>query len=113
MTTITREELKAKLDQGVNFKLVNCLDYSMFRAKRIPRSIHFESLSHALEMLDPKEEVILYCSNSSCAASVLAYQQLLDHCFQHLMHYPGGITDWEDAGYPLEGEHVTRLQPEQ
>jgi hypothetical protein len=31
---------------------------------------------NALETLDPNEEVIVYCSNFGCTASVLAYQQL-------------------------------------
>jgi rhodanese-related sulfurtransferase len=106
MSTITREELKEKLDRGDNFKLVNCLDDWMFHAKRIPDSIHFESLKHALETLDRKEEVIVYCSNCGCTASVLVYQQLVEHGFQKLRRYPGGIADWEDAGYPLEGERV-------
>jgi rhodanese-related sulfurtransferase len=104
MSTITREELKKKIDLGQDFKLINCLDEWMFRAKRIPGSILFESLKHALETLDPKEEIVLYCSNSGCTASMLVYQQLAEHCFQNLWHYPGGIADWEDAGYPLEGD---------
>ena len=112
MSTITREELKKKLDDGEDFKLVNCLDDWMFRAKRIPGSIHFESLKHALETLDRKEEVIVYCSNSGCTASVLVYQQLIENGFQNLRRYAGGIADWEDAGYPLEGEHVNRTQSE-
>jgi len=112
MSTITREELKEKLDHGRPFRLVNCLDDWMFRAKRIPGSIHFESLKHALETLDPKEEVVVYCSNFGCTASVLVYQQLSDHGFQKLWHYAGGIADWEDAGYPLEGEHANQAQSE-
>ena len=64
MNTITREELKKKLDGGEVSKLVNCLDEWMFRAKRIPGSIHFRSLKMVLDALDPKEEVIVYCSNS-------------------------------------------------
>ena len=83
MITIIREELKKKLDDGEDFKLINCLDDWMFRAKRIPGSIHFESLKHALDTLDPKEEVIVYCSNFGCTASVLVYQQLVDHGFQN------------------------------
>ena len=110
MSTITREELKEKLDGGGDFKLVNCLDNWMFRAKRIPGSIRFESLKHALDTLDPKEEVIVYCSNSGCTDSVLVYQQLVDHGFQNVRHFAGGIVDWEDAGYPLEGDRVNRTQ---
>jgi rhodanese-related sulfurtransferase len=102
MRTINREELKKKLEGGEDFKLVNCLDDWAFRAKRIPGSVHFESLKHALDTLDPKEEVIVYCSNSGCTLSVLVYQQLQEHGFQNLWHYPGGIADWEDAGYPFE-----------
>ena len=112
MITIIREELKKKLDDGEDFKLINCLDDWMFRAKRIPGSIHFESLKHALDTLNPTEEVIVYCSNSGCTASVLVYQQLMEHGFQNLRHYAGGIADWEDAGYPLEGERVNRVQAE-
>jgi rhodanese-related sulfurtransferase len=112
VNTITREELKKKLDSGGTFSLVNCLDDWMFRAKRIPGSIHFVGLKHALETLDPKEEVIVYCSNFGCTASVLVYQQLVDHCFQKVTHYPGGIADWEDAGYPLEGERVNQTPSE-
>ena len=112
MITIIREELKKKLDDGEDFKLINCLDDWMFRAKRIPGSIHFESLKHALDTLNPREEVIVYCSNSGCTASVLVYQQLMEHGFQNLRHYAGGIADWEDARYPLEGERVNRTQSE-
>lgn len=108
MSTITREQLKEKLDGGEEFKLVNCLDDWMFRAKRIPGSIHFKGLKHALDILDPKEEVIVYCSNFGCTASVLVYQQLVDQGFQNVRHYAGGIVDWEDAGYPLEGDRVNQ-----
>ena len=65
MSTITREQLKEKLDGGEEFKLVNCLDDWMFRAKRIPGSIHFKSLKHALDTLDPKEEVIVIARTSA------------------------------------------------
>lgn len=107
MNRITREELKKKLDRGQNFKLVNCLDDWAFRAKRIPGSVHFENVRQALKMLNPKEEVVVYCSNAGCTASVLVYQQLVEHGFQNAWHYPGGIADWEDAGYPLEGERAS------
>jgi rhodanese-related sulfurtransferase len=106
MNRITREELKKKLDQRGELKLVNCLDEWMFREKRIPGSIRFER--HILETLNPGEEVIVYCSNPGCTASVLVYQQFVEHGFQNVWHYPGGIADWEDGGYPFEGERVQR-----
>jgi rhodanese-related sulfurtransferase len=104
MNRITREELKAKLDRKQNFRLINCLDEWAFRIKRIPGSIHFER--NTWETLDSKEEVIVYCSNPGCTASVLVYQQFVEHGFQNVWHYAGGIADWEDGGYPLEGDWV-------
>ena len=103
MITVSREELKRKIDDREDFKLINCLGELMFRAKRIPGSIRFESLKHALNTLDPKEEIITYCSNSDCPASGLVYQQLLDHGFKNLRRYVGGITDWEELGIRLRG----------
>jgi rhodanese-related sulfurtransferase len=108
MDTITRDELREKIEGGVDFKLVNCLHDWMFRAKRIPGSIRFESQEHALATLDPEEEVIVYCSNFGCTASTLVYQQLAERGFKNLKHYAGGIADWEDAGYPLEGDRVNQ-----
>lgn len=109
MNLITREELKALLESGADFKLVNCLEAWMFRAKRIPGSIHFESLKLTLPSLDPQTAIIVYCSNSGCTASELAYQQLIDHGFKNTRRYVGGVADWEDAGYPLEGERVSGI----
>lgn len=106
MNLITRDQLKEKIDRGEDFRLVNCLEEWMFRAKRIPGSIHFESIKEALNSLDPKDEIIVYCSNPACTDSELYYQKLVDHGFQNVRRYEGGIADWEDAGYPLEGDRV-------
>ena len=100
--------VEGKAGSGRRLQTGQCLDDWMFRAKRIPGSIRFESLKHALDTLNPKEEVIVYCSNFGCTASVLAYQQLIENGFQNLTRYAGGIADWEDAGYPLEGDHVNQ-----
>ena len=104
MNIINREELKQKLEQRGEFTLVNCLDEGMFREKRIPGSIRFEKVF--FQTLNPKGEIIVYCSNPGCTASVMVYHQFVEHGFQNVWHYPGGIADWEDSGYPMEGEHV-------
>lgn len=109
MNLIGREELKALLEGGGDFKLVNCLEAWMFRAKRIPGSISFESLRPMLQSLDPQTVIIVYCSNPGCTASELVYQQLINHGFKKTRRYAGGVADWEDAGYALEGERVGRI----
>jgi hypothetical protein len=52
------------------------------------------------------------CSNSGCTPSELVYQHLIDHGFKNTRRYAGGVADWEDAGYPLEGERVRRVESE-
>jgi rhodanese-related sulfurtransferase len=108
MNTINREELRQKIDRRDQFTLINCLDEWMFREKRIPGSIRFEKAF--FQTLNPKGELIVYCSNPGCTNSVMVYHQFVEHGFQNVWHYPGGIADWEDGGYQFEGEGVQRKQ---
>jgi rhodanese-related sulfurtransferase len=36
---------------------------------------------------------------------------LVRHSYKHVRRYAGGILDWEEAGYPLEGEMVAEKTP--
>lgn len=106
MNLISREELKAKLDRGDNVKLVMALGEWAYRAKHIPGSLHFNTPEEAVQNLKHDDEIVAYCSNPDCAASKYAYQFLEQHGYQHVRRYAGGLADWEEAGYPLEGEMV-------
>ena len=102
--TIDREELKAKLDRGDDFRLVMSLHDWAFRAKHIPGSIHFPTVEDALEGLVKDEEIVVYCSDKACVASQFAYQGLVANGYTNVRRYEGGLADWEDAGYGLEGD---------
>ncbi len=107
MDLITKEELKDKLDRGDRFKLVMALGDWAFRAKHIPGSINLnapDQVSNALP--DKEEEIVVYCSSKTCAASGYAYQTLTENGYTKVRRYSGGIDEWEAAGYPLEGEWV-------
>jgi rhodanese-related sulfurtransferase len=104
--TISRDELKAKLDRGDDFKLVFVLGDWAFQAKHIPGSINISKTEASAEYLDPDDEIVVYCSNVTCVASIAAYKMLKDAGFENVRRYSGGLLDWEDAGYPLEGEMV-------
>ena len=106
MKLISREELKEKLDQGDDLKLVMALGEWAYRAKHIPGSLHFNTIEEALEALDPNEDIVVYCSNVTCVASVAAYRHLRGQGYKRVRRYAGGVQDWEEAGYPLEGEFV-------
>lgn len=103
MNTITHDELKARLDRGEPLRLVMTLGRGQFQLKHIPGSLQFESYAEALQTLGRDEEIILYCSGGACAASKGAYAFLRANGYTRVVHYSGGLLDWEDAGYPLEG----------
>jgi rhodanese-related sulfurtransferase len=106
MNLISREELKQKLDRGDKFKLINALGEWAFNAKHIPGSINISKIEDAKKILNPSDEIIIYCSNPSCIASIIGYQHLTRMGYKNVKRYAGGIVDWEEAGYPLEGDFV-------
>ena len=102
MNTITREDLHRKLEQHDEFKLVMTLSAFAYETKRIPGSLHFETVGAALAALDPDDEIVVYCADIYCAASIYAYRLLEREGYRRVRRYAGGIADWEDAGYALE-----------
>jgi rhodanese-related sulfurtransferase len=107
MNLINREELKEKLDRGDKFKLVNALGEWAFNAKHIPSSINISKIEHARKILDPNDDIVIYCSNPSCIASIIGYQLLTKMGYSKIRLYAGGIVDWEQAGYPMDGDFVS------
>ena len=106
MELISCEDLKQKIDQGDNFRLVMALGELAYRAKHIPGSLHTSTPDALLDMVAKDEDIVVYCSNPSCIASVAVYQFLKGHGYEHVRRYAGGLEDWEAAGLPLEGTMV-------
>ena len=106
MELIDREELKARLDRGDDFKLVMTMHQHQFEAAHIAGSVKVDSVDDAIRELDPDDEIVVYCSDRACAASRKAYEQLVQNGFKKVRHYEGGLSDWQNAGYPLEGTVV-------
>jgi len=102
--TIDREELRTKLARGDDFRLVMSGSDWSFRAKHLPASVHFQTPDQMFGALRPDQEIVVYCSNADCHASLGTIQKLLDHGYRDVRHYAGGLIDWETAGLPLEGE---------
>jgi rhodanese-related sulfurtransferase len=102
--TIDRDELLTKLERGDQFRLVMALNEWAFRAKHIPNSEHFNTPQELFSSLLPDEEIIVYCTSVDCHASLALYHDLLARGYRDVRRYEGGLTDWEAAGLPLEGE---------
>lgn len=107
METITAQELKAKLDNNDDFKLVCTLSDWHFAGMRIPGSIHIDNIKKAEELLkDKNEEIVVYCSGDPCYSSKYAYKKLKEKGYSNIKRYNGGISEWEQLGYPVEGDMV-------
>jgi rhodanese-related sulfurtransferase len=61
--------------------------------------------------LKKDDDIVVYCSNPACLASLAAYHRLLEHGYTNVRRYAGGLVDWEDAGLPLEGDWVRAQSP--
>ena len=103
MNLIEREELRAELEEGRELALVMTISAPAFRTKHIPRSLCVESVAEALAVLDPDEEIVVYCADVYCASSIYAYRALEREGYRRVRRYAGGVADWEAAGYPLTG----------
>ena len=106
MRTITRQELKARLDAGEDIKLVMAVGGWTFRARHIPGSLGFPSPSCALRELGRDDDIIVYSTDQHLQNSAAAFDALTAHGYRNVCCYTGGLADWEDAGYPVEGDSV-------
>jgi rhodanese-related sulfurtransferase len=91
---------------GDSLKLVNALSDWEYGAAHIPGSLHFSTSEETLKGLDRDDEIVVHCSNPSCMASVALYQLLERNGYRNLRRFAGGLQEWQQAGYPLEGAMV-------
>jgi rhodanese-related sulfurtransferase len=106
MDSISREELKLRLGEHEDLKLVMVLGEWAYRAKHIPGSLHLDALEDVFDTLDPQDEIVVYDSTPECVASLQACKVLKYYGYTRVRRYAGGLEDWEAAGYPLEGERA-------
>jgi rhodanese-related sulfurtransferase len=102
MKLITRDELRIRIARGDKLKLAMTMPELAYCAKHIPHSVCVPTVDDALAVLEPADEIVVYCSDVYCAASIYAYRALERRGYANVRRYAGGIADWEAAGYPLE-----------
>jgi rhodanese-related sulfurtransferase len=104
---IGREELQDKLARGEPLKLVMAMGAFAFQVKHIPGSLHFDTSDQMFAALALDDDIVVYCSNVACHASVSLYSALRARGYSRVRRYGGGLLDWEEAGLPLEGDWVS------
>lgn len=109
MKTIDRNELKTKIDHDSSLKLIMAMDDLAYNRLHIPGSLHFSNMAEATTQLSVDDEIVVYCTNPLCRASIIAYWALDNYGFHKVYRYSGGLADWQAAGYPLEGTMATEV----
>jgi rhodanese-related sulfurtransferase len=104
--TISRDELKGKLDRGDEFVLVETLAEEKYRHTHLPGAINLppDRVAELAPTLIPDKaaEIVVYCASPSWHASENVARELATMGYANVKDYEGGKQDWIDAGLPVE-----------
>lgn len=104
--TISREELREKLDRGEYVVVVETLGPAYYEEAHLPGAINIphtrvDELAPAL-LPDKGAQVVVYCSNTACQNSPQAARRLAALGYENVYDYEEGKQDWIEAGLPTE-----------
>ena len=104
---IDRGSLRAKVERGDEFVLVDALSPMSFALSHLPGAINLTpdwvDGRARRKIPDFDTEIVVYCESSDCDSSVIVANRLLELGYRNVRHYLGGKRDWTEAGLPLEG----------
>jgi len=113
---ITKEAVKAKM-KNEDVSVLNVLSESEFAkvhiagSENLPLGSNVDDFVHAVEKRFGKDRfLITYSAGGTSQASSNAAKALQKRGFK-ADDYPGGLRDWSDAGFPLEGDDMTVKTP--
>jgi rhodanese-related sulfurtransferase len=99
-------EVKARMDRGEKFLLVDVREESEFAKDHLPGAIHLGKgiIERDIEARVPalNTELVLYCGGGF--RSALAADNLQKMGYTNVISMDGGIRDWREKGYPLTKE---------
>jgi len=92
---LTPTELKARLDQGKNFRLIDVREADEWAVTQLPQAeliplSQFQQL--ALQKLAPEETIVLYCHHGMRSARAQGF--LKAQGYANVFNLTGGIDAW-------------------
>jgi rhodanese-related sulfurtransferase len=100
---LTVDQVKAKLDRGEKFHLVDVREESEFARDHVPGAVHLGKgvIERDVEgrLPDTTAEIVLYCGGGF--RSALAADNLQKMGYTNVISMDGGIRGWREKGYPL------------
>ena len=105
--TISRDEIRARMESGTSMTLVEALPETYYRSGHLPGAINIplaEIEATATELLPDRDAlVVVYCASLACRNSALAAQKLGQLGYRNVREFAAGKQGWSEAGLPLEG----------
>ena len=99
----TVDKVKARMDKGEKFVLVDVREESEFAKDHLPGAIHLGKgvIERDVEARVPdlNTEMVLYCGGGF--RSALAADNLQKMGYKNVISMDGGIRGWREKGFPL------------
>lgn len=99
----TVDEVKARMDRGEKFLLIDVREESEWAKDHLPGAVHLGKgiIERDIEQRVPdvNAEMVLYCGGGF--RSALAADNLQKMGYKNLISMDGGIRGWREKGYPL------------
>ncbi|MBC6982262.1 rhodanese-like domain-containing protein [Caulobacter sp. 17J80-11] len=106
--SITREELKRRLDAGEPVRLIEALPEKYFVHAHLPGAVrlNYDEVTDraAVVLPDRGAPIIVYCASDTCANSHKTAEALTALGYADVAVYPGGKKDWTEAGLAVVSE---------
>jgi rhodanese-related sulfurtransferase len=99
----TVDDVKAKLDRGEKFTLIDVREESEFAKDHLPGAIHLGKgvIERDIEkqVPDAKSPLVLYCGGGF--RSALAADNLQKMGYINVISMDGGVREWREKGYEM------------
>ena len=98
------DEVKARLDRGEKFALIDVREESEYAKDHLPGAIHLGKgvIERDIEQRvpDPKTSVVLYCGGGF--RSALSADNLQKMGYTNVLSMDGGVRGWREKGLPMQ-----------
>lgn len=115
---ITTADLKKMLDEGKKITIISTLPVEEDKnfgtlpgslsapLPKTEKELTKADKDNLLKVVGPDKgkEIVVYCGFVACRRSTIGAKILADEGYKNVYKYPGGITAWIEAGYPVEGQ---------
>lgn len=114
---VSTEELKGWTSQNKDMLIVDTMPYEdSYKKRHIPGAVNFEFPVKEVQSFDEKTKaafakilgtnkdrlIIMYCGFTKCGRSHNGAVLAVKLGYKNVYRYPGGITAWTEADYPVE-----------